>query len=190
MAYTFARKMKTKLIAVLFSLLAVAVSSAGKTADEHVAAVRQIGQLLAEYTQLKGATPYSENWKNDDPDDDSSPVTIIFNLSKNKIPDKLAYPPFSCHLMGHKDLEKYLAKGLGRKISLPLDDRDLEHGGRPLPLFYTIQINEGEFFVATYLTEAHKDARKLADNFYKFEVGSIAVPGKKIEKAVAPAAKK
>lgn len=182
--------MKTHLIAALFTLLSVAVSPAAKTADERIATVRQIGQLLAEYTQKKGATPYAESWKEDDPKDDKVPVTIICNLSEKKIPDKLAYPPFSCYVMEPKDLEKYLSEGLGRKITLPRDDRALEHNGKPLPLFYIIQIGNGNFFVATYLTEAHKDARKLRDDFYKFEVGSVAVPEKKIEKAVAPGGKK
>ena len=187
---SFAKEMKTKLIAAICLLVTGSISSAAKTADQHVAAVREIGQILAEYTQKKGATPYSENWKNDDPNDESSPVSIICNLSKEKIPDQLAFPPFSCYVMPHNDLEEYLSKGLGRKIVLPLDDRKLKNGGRPLPLFYIVQINEGDFYVATYLTEAHKDARKLGDNFYKFEVGSVAVPAKKIEKAVAPAAEK
>ena len=190
MRSSFATEMKTYLAALISFALCAPAAFADKTADEHVAAIRQIGQILAEYTKVKGTTPFSENWKDDDPDDGQSPVTIICNLSEKKIPDKLAYPPFSCYLMAHKQLEEYLSKGLGRKIQLPLDDRDLKHDGRPLPLFYTIQIGEGDFFVATYLTTEHKDARKLAANFYKFEVGYVAVPAKKIEKAIAPTNKK
>ena len=173
----------------LVCFLAVSTTAVAGTAEEKVQAVRQIGQVLAEYTQKKGATPYAENWKDDDPDDDSVPVTIICNLSEKKIPDRLAFPPFSCHVMAAKELEDYLSEGLGRKVVLPRDDRELEADGKPLPLFYTIQISEGEFFVATYLTEEHKDARKLGEKFYKFEVGSVAVPGKKIEKATVPGRK-
>lgn len=178
--------MKFLLSAVVASITMVSTALAAKSPDEHVKAVRQIGQVLAEYTQKKGTTPFSENWKDDDPDDDSSPVTILCHLSDDKIPDQLAYPPFSCHVMAAKQLEEYLSKGLGRKVALPRDDRDLKLNGRPAPLFYTIQIDEGEFFVATYLTEPHKDARKLGEKWYKFEVGSVAVPEKKIEKATAP----
>jgi hypothetical protein len=181
--------MKIQLITTILLLVATAVSSGAKTAEEHVQAVREIGSILAEYTQKKDATPYAENWKEDDPDDDQVPVTIICNLSEKEIPDQLAYPPFSCHVMAPAEVEKYLSKALGRKITLPRDDRDLDKGGRPMPLFYTIQIKEGEFFVATYLTEAHEKARKLGNNWYKFEVGSVAVPEKKIEKATAPGKK-
>ncbi|RYD65209.1 MAG: hypothetical protein EOP83_07850 [Verrucomicrobiaceae bacterium] len=179
--------MKTLLSSMVTSIAMVSTALAAKTPEEHVQAVRQIGQVLAEYTQKKGTAPFSEKWKEDDPGDDSAPVTILCHLSKNKIPDQLAYPPFSCYLMAPKQLEEYLAKALGRKITLPRDDRDLKLNGKPAPLFNTIQIDDGKFFVATYLTEPHKDARKLGENWYKFEVGSVAVPGKKIEKAIPPA---
>jgi hypothetical protein len=179
--------MKLLLSTVAALIVAVSTSVAAKTPEEHVKAVRQIGQILAEYTQNKGTTPFSENWKEDDPDDDSAPVTIRCHLSQNKIPDQLAYGPFSCYVMAPKELEDYLSKALGRKITLPRDDRDLKLNGKPAPLFYTIQIDDGKFFVATYLSEAHKDARKLGENWYKFEVGSVAVPEKKIERATPPA---
>jgi hypothetical protein len=178
--------MKHLLSAAITSVLMVTTALAAKTSEEHIQDVRQIGQVLADYTQKKGTTPFSENWKNHDPKDDSSPVTILCHLSKNEIPDSLAYPPFSCYVMAPKELEQYLSKALGRKITLPRDDRDLKLNGKPAPLFYTIQIDDGKFFVATYLTEAHKDARKLGENWYKFEVGSVAVPEKKIEKATPP----
>lgn len=178
-----------KAVIMLLGLPAISAIAVAGTTEEKVQAVRLIGQVLAEYTEKKGATPYAENWKDDDPDDDSVPVTIICNLSEKEIPDRLAFPPFSCHVMEAKELEAYLSKGLGRKVVLPKDDRELNAGGRPLPLFYTIQIGEGEFFVATYLTEEHKDARKLGEKFYKFEVGSVAVPEKKIEKATVPGRK-
>lgn len=181
--------MKTTISAALVSVLMAATAFAAKTAEEHVQAVRQIGQVLAEYTQKKGTTPFSENWKEDDPDDDGVPVTILCHLSKNKIPDRLAFPPFSCQVIPPKEIEDYLSKALGRKITLPRDDRDLKLNGKPAPFFYTIQIDDGKFFVATYLTEPHQDARKLGEGWYKFEVGSVAVPEKKIEKAMAPAKK-
>ena len=94
--------MKTYLAALISFALCAPAAFADKTADEHVAAIRQIGQILAEYTKVKGTTPFSENWKDDDPDDGQSPVTIICNLSEKKIPDKLAYPPFSCYLMARR----------------------------------------------------------------------------------------
>jgi len=178
--------MKPLFSAVVASIVMVSTGLAAKTPEEHVQAVRQIGQVLAEYTQKKGTTPFSEKWKEDDPNDDSSPVTILCHLSENKVPDQLAFPPFSCYVMPPKELEAYLAKALGRKIALPRDDRELKLNGKPAPLFYTIQIDDGKFFVATYLTEPHKDARKLGENWYKFEVGSVAVPEKKIEKATPP----
>jgi hypothetical protein len=178
--------MNPRLLSLLISLAMVSTTFAAKTPEEHVQAVRQIGQVLAEYTQKKGTTPFSENWKSDDSNDDSSPVTILCHLSKNKIPDQLAYPPFSCYVMAPKELEEYLTKALGRKIALPRDDRELKLNGKPAPFFYTIQIDDGKFFVATYLSEAHKDARKLGENWYKFEVGSVAIPEKKIEKATPP----
>jgi hypothetical protein len=158
-----------------------------KSTEEHIQAIRQIGGILAEYTKAKKATPFAENWKKDDPDDGMAPVTLICNLSDKKIPDRLAFPPFSCHVMPAEELDAYLSKALGRKIVLPRDDRDLKWKGKQMPLFYTVQIREDEFFVATYLTEEHKDARKLSDGWYKFEVGSIAIPAKKITKAVPPA---
>ena len=183
--------MRTCLITLLALFLCLRITSAAeKTADEHVAAIRQIGQILAEYTQKKQSTPYSENWKNDDPNDDSSPVTIICNLSKNKIPDKLAYPPFSCYLESAEEFEKYLSKALGRQIKLPRDDRNLTHKGELLPLFYLIQIEKDSFFVSTYLTEPRKETRKVSADLHKFEVGSVAVPEKKIEKATPPATSK
>ena len=167
-------------------LVAAFGSSAAQTTDDHVAGVRQIGALLAEYTRATGGTPFIERWEEDDPDDDTVPVTIICNLSENEIPDELAFPPFSCFLMEVAELEAYLSAGIGREIRLPLDDRELVHRGRPMPWFYTVQIGEGNFFVATYLAEAHEDARRLGEGFYKFEVGSVAVPERKIEKALAP----
>ena len=162
-------------------------ASAKKSTDDHFQSIRAIGGVLAEYTDKVGVTPFKEDWDNDDPDDNWVPVTIISNLSKNKIPDDLAYPPFSCYLMPPKELEEYLSEGLNRKIKLPRDDRDLEAFGKPVPLFYTIQIGNGNFFVSTYILEPHEDAREIGKHWHKFEVGSKAIPSKKIEKAVPQA---
>ena len=167
----------------MLSLFLIGTASAQKSTDDHIQAIREIGSILAEYTETVGATPFKEEWDNDDPDDDSVPVTIICNLSKNKIPDDLAYPPFSCYLMPSKEFEKYLSKRLNRKIRLPRDDRDLTAFGKQAPLFYTIQIGNGNFFVSTYILEPHKDAREIGKYWHKFEVGSKAIPSKKIEKA-------
>ena len=163
------------------------VAFAAKSADEHVQSVRQIGSLLAEYTQKKKSTPFSENWKQ--VEEGKAAVPIICNLSENKIPNKLAFPPHSCTLFSADQIESYLSDALGRKIKLPLDDRDLNQRGKVVPVFYTILITKDKFFVSTYLTEPHDEARKLGNNWYKFEVGSIAYPEKKIEKAILPSQK-
>ena len=146
--------------------------------ETHIEAVKAIGTLFEEYHREYGTYPYSENWENTE--DGFAPVSIVCNLSVNEIPKKLAYPPYSCALFSPRDVEKYLSKALKRKVVLPKDNRPLKHNNRDIPFFYVILIKENEYYVSCYLNFSHDGTRQLGKYWHKFEVGSVAVPEKKI----------
>lgn len=173
----------------LVLLLVNSATFAAKSIEAQIQDIREIGSVLAEYTAKKKTTPFSENWKK--VEKGYSAVPIICNLSVVKdIPDKLAYPPYSCAIFTVEHLEDYLSKGLGRKVRLPLDDRNLKQRGKEVPVFYTILITKDHFFVSTYFTEPRDNLRKMGKHWYKFQVGLVAVPEKMIEKAIVLKKKK
>lgn len=151
--------------------------------DKQVQDLRAIGSLLLEYVEKNGRQPFSAQMSKE-PDMEGPPREIVCNLSIREIPEKFAEPTHFCKVIPAAELEEELSQGLGRKVSLPIDPRELEWDGKQQPFFYAVMIHTEGFLLTTYFHTPHKAAEKISDNWYRFEIIQNGKPAEGREKAV------
>ncbi len=146
-------------------------SDQGRVNDIHL-----IASIIEEYDKTKGHYPFWENWQN--VEKGMVAVPILVHMSSRKLPEEFQYPPtgISGLVISTEEFEEYLSKGLKRSINLPRDDRPIKSPQGNWPHFYQFQYDGHNYFLSCYLNSAIPFARKLGDNFYKYEVGSVEIP--------------
>ena len=163
---------------ILFIALfpSLSYSQSPKSDQDRVNDIHQIASIIEEYKKAKGHYPFSENWEN--VEKGMVAVPILVHMSSHRLPEQFQYPPpgMSGLVITTEEFEDYLSSGLKRSIKLPRDDRPIKSPQGNWPHFYQFQYDGQNYFLSCYLNSALPFARKLSENFYKYEVGSIEIP--------------
>lgn len=167
---------------IIFSLLVVTSAYAEnlKTSKEHIDSVHMIAEVIERFKEKTGNYPFRENWSN--VEEGYVAVPISANLTTRELPEEFKYPPRgrSGLVISAKELEEYLSNGLKEKVVLPKDDRKIRTSKGNWPFFFQYLYDGENYFVSCFLQEEMPNTRKLGNNWYKYEVGSVAMPSKKI----------
>ena len=150
-----------------------------KTDKNRVEDIHLIASLVEEYKDVLGKYPFAENWEN--VEEGMAAVPILVHMSNYELPEEFRWPPsgMSGIVLSVDDFEYYLSKGLKRQIKLPRDDRPIKSHRGNWPYFYQFLFDGHDYFVACHLDTELPYTRKLGEGFYKYEVGSIEIPGRK-----------
>lgn len=110
----------------------------------------------------------------------NSDLPIAVHFSKRRLPKAYRNPPpnRSGVVWDAGAFADYLSHHLSSAVELPKDDRRVED----LPYFYVYSFDGSNYFVAAVLDQATQETRNVADLYEKYEVGSKAVPERKIER--------
>jgi hypothetical protein len=156
------------------------INNRAKTTAEHIKSIHDIAIIIEKYKSVTGQYPFREKWE--DVPEGYVAVPISAKLTQYELPEQLKYPPpgISGHVIGSDQLESYLSVGIKEPIILPKDDREIIRDGKVWPYFYQFLYDGQNYFVSCYLDEHHPHARKVDENWYKYEVGSVAIPDRKI----------
>jgi len=182
---------KTLCLAICFSLVAGCIESnepdtpTQRTATEHMDNVHQIAAIVENYKAVTGNYPYRENWG--DVESTYVAVSISTKLTTEELPEEFRYPPpgVSGAVISSNEFEDYLSAGLNKKVVLPKDNRRIKRDGRNWPFFYQFLYDGEHYYVSCFLQEDHPKARQIGRNWFKYEVGSIEIPNRKIHKFVS-----
>ncbi|MDY6992790.1 MAG: hypothetical protein SVR94_09340 [Pseudomonadota bacterium] len=168
------------IIVFTFILVSSAYAENLKTSKEHIDSVHKIAEVIERFKEKTGNYPFIENWSN--VEEGYVAVPISSNLTTRELPEEFRYPPrgVSGVVIPAKEFEKYLSNGLKEKVVLPKDDRKIRSPRGNWPFFYQYLYDGKNYFVSCFLQEKMPNTRRLGRKWYKYEVGSIAVPGKNI----------
>jgi hypothetical protein len=170
---------------VLFLIVlfpALGISQENKSDLDIVNDIHYIASLIEEHKSNYGHYPFAENWIN--VEKDMVAVPVLINISKYELPENLNYPPpgMSGVVLTTEYFESYLNKSLNRPIIIPRDDRVVKGPNGIVPHFYQFLFDGSNYFISGYLTTDFPNSRKLGYGLYKYEVASIAIPDRKIQK--------
>ena len=146
-----------------------------KTDAQRIADVHAIARLVEEFKQKTGHYPYEEAFLNPEPGFAAVPTSV--NISSQPLPEQYRYPPpgRSGVVYSREEFLAYFEKELGKVVTLPSDSA-------PPPRLYQYQFDGRNYFVSAVLLEATPDTRQLAPEWHKYEVGSVAVPERRIRR--------
>jgi hypothetical protein len=143
------------------------------TDADRVADVHAIASLVEEFKQKTGHYPYEEAFLNPEPG--FVPVSAAVIVTSQDLPEQYRYPPpgVSGAVYPCDEFIAYLSEALKRKVTLPSDSE-------PPPRFYQYQFDGQNYYVSATLSQPTAHTRQLAPNWHKYQVGSTAIPEKKV----------
>ncbi len=141
--------------------------------------VHRIAGLVESYRQRRGHYPYADQFGNVPPGYVAVPISV--NITDRKLPERYRYPPrgVSGLVLPSAEFEAELRSVLGRDIAVPYDPpRDDPNA----PNFYQYFMDGRAYYVSANLYRPTANTRPLAQDFHKYQVGSAAVPSRRIRR--------
>lgn len=153
-----------------------------KTDADRIQDVHRIAEICEKFKEKTGYYPYAELFE--DVEDGYVAVPVAVNIYHDELPEQYKWPPLgrSGTIVSTEEFLSYLEKELGEKVELPYDGRIVEFKPPYVPTFYQYLYNGRAYFVSAILTAPTQHTRELFPGYYKYQVGSVEVPSKKILK--------
>ena len=167
------------LLVLFFMSASFCFSASRKTDQDRVNDLHEIASIIEEYNKVNGHYPFAENWQNIARG--KIAVPILVRMTIHELPDEFRDPPpgTSAIVVTAEVFEQYLSNGLGRIVALPRDDRPIKRPEGNWPYFYQFLYDGKNYFLFCFLNTPLPYTFRLAENYYQYEVGSIAIPERK-----------
>ena len=148
-----------------------ALAAAAKTDADRIADVHALAAMAEAFKEACGHYPLADRYVN---------VAIAAHLSSHPLPEHYQFPPpgRSGVVLRPGEFEDYMRTTLGPGIEVPRDDRPVHI----IPHYYIYLFDGTNYFVSAVLERPTEHTRNVADWYLKYEVGSKAVPERKIRR--------